>query len=115
MGAIQCQPRRKYRCENQRSIDRRLVWKLWSSFVILANHAFKVGARILIELPRGCSYWDDPRMSKFLKQHKFGFADFDDCMYGFVAKYGLVAGHPMHKPWRFACWKSSLPSRLHLK
>jgi hypothetical protein len=87
---------------------------LWSSFVILAKHAFKVGARIIIELPRGCSYWDGPRMSNFLQQNGFEFADFNGCMYGLVAKHGPAAGHPMHKPWRFACWKSSLPSDLHV-
>ncbi len=91
---------------------REVFWTLWDYFHIVAKHAVRVGARILIELPRGCSYWHDPRMIEFLVKHGFNYADFDGCMYGLVARHGPEMGHPINKPWRIACLNSSLGSFL---
>ncbi len=88
---------------------RRMVfWTLWDSFLIVAKHAISVDARILIELPRGCTYWHDPRMSDFLGKHGFSYADFDGCMYGLVARHGPDKGRPICKPWMIACLDSFL-------
>ncbi len=89
-----------------------MFWTLWDSYLIVANHAVRVGASILIELPRACSYWNDPRMIEFLTKHGFNYADIDGCMYGLAARHGLEAGHPINKPWRIACLNSSLGSFL---
>ena len=91
---------------------REVFWELWDSFLIVAKHAISVKARILIELPRGCSYWHDPRMCDFLGKQGFSYADFDGCMYGLVARHGPDTGHPICKPWRIACLNSSLNTFL---
>ena len=91
---------------------REVFWGLWDSFLIVAKHAIRVGARILIELPRGCSYWRDARMTDFLDKHGFSYADFDGCMYGLVARHGPQEGHPINKPWRIACLNSTLNTVL---
>jgi hypothetical protein len=92
----------------------RLFKRLWSAFEIVASHALSVGARVFIEWPRHCAYWRQPKVSKFLQEHKFVFADFDGCMYGLVASKGTSAGTPIQKPWRVACSPgSSLPQLLN--
>ena len=68
--------------------------------------------RSIVELPRGCSYWHDPRMCDFLGKQGFSYADFDGCMYGLVARHGPETGHPICKPWRIACLNSSLNTFL---
>ena len=92
--------------------DRMLVrlkghWKLFkqlrASFEKVAIHAMSVGARIFVEWPRGCAYWNDKRVSGFLTKYGFSFADFDGCMYGLIAAYGSTQGMPIRKPWRIAC------------
>ena len=65
-----------------------LCHRIWTSFVTVAEHAIKLGARVFIEWPRGCSYWREPCVMEFLAKHNFQFADFDGCMYGLVAKGG---------------------------
>ena len=79
----------------------------------MAVHALSVGARVFIEWPRGCAYWKDSQVAKFLAEHKFAFAEFDGCMYGLTAASGGAAGMPIRKPWKVACSPgSSLPRRL---
>ena len=90
-----------------------LFWELWESFVIVLRHAEKVGARVLMELPRHCLYWVDSRISDVLSKYGFCSADFDGCQYGLTAKFGKEKGHPICKPWRIATLRSTLPSYLH--
>ena len=95
----------------------KLHWKLfrrlWAAFEVVAAHALRVGARVLVEWPRRCAYWKNDKVSAFLSKHGFVFADFDGCMYGLVATKGSNAGTPIQKPWRVACSpNSSLPSML---
>ncbi len=95
----------------------KLHWKLfrrlWAAFEIVASHALQVGARVFIEWPRQCAYWRNPRVAKFIKAHRFAFANFDGCMYGLVASAGRDKGMPILKPWRVACSPgSSLPNSL---
>ena len=90
--------------------------KIWKSFVIVAEHALNVGARVFVEWPRGCSYWREPCVAEFLIKHGFKFADFDGCMYGLIAQGGRGDGMPIKKPWRVACSpNSSLPQYLYKK
>ena len=96
----------------------RVHWKLfrrlWAAFEVVATHALKVGARVLVEWPRRCAYWSNDRVSKFLTKHGFRFSDFDGCMYGLVAQKGRDAGTPIQKPWRVACSPNScLPDLLN--
>ena len=88
-------------------------WKLWESFKRVALHAISVGAKVFLELPRGCTYWKDRRFRSFFTKHGFTFAVLDGYMYGLKADSGSVAGRPIKKPWKIACQNSSLPSMLN--
>ena len=57
-------------------------WKLWTSFKLVALHAISFGAKIFLELPRGCIYWQDRQFKDFFTKHSFSFATLDGCMYG---------------------------------
>ena len=79
-----------------------LFHRIWAAFEEVAEHALKLNARVFIEWPRGCSYWREPRVLRFLSKHGFVNADFDGCMYGLVASGGRFDGMPIQKPWRVA-------------
>ena len=90
-----------------------LFHRIWQAFEEVAEHAIKVGARVFIEWPRGCAYWREPCVVKFLAKHNMQFADFDGCMYGLRATGGRGDGGLINKPWRVACTpNSSLPKFL---
>ena len=76
----------------------KLMKRLWKAFERVAEHALKVGARVFVEWPRGCSYWKDTRVAKFLSKHGFVFADFDGCMYNLKAEVGPHSGLSINKP-----------------
>ena len=76
------------------------------------KHCKTVGARVMLEWPRSCSYWRAPRVANFLGQMRFKFTDFDGCMYGLVTKFREKA-MPIRKPWRIACMNTSLPQFLN--
>eukprot|EP00969_Alexandrium_andersonii_P100819 4447233-Alexandrium_andersonii.AAC.1 len=65
----------------------------------------------MIEWPRFCSYWSEPRISDFLTELRFEFADFDGCMYGLSPSDPAKRHLRIQKPWRIACLNSSLPRR----
>ena len=90
----------------------KLFKRLWAAFEIVASHALEVGARVFIEWPRRCAYWQDGRVRKFLARHGFKKTDFDGCMYGLVAQRGRDAGMPIQKPWTVACSPGSCLPRL---
>ncbi len=60
----------------------------------------RLGGHIALELPRGCSYWSEPLLTKLVSDYSLLTADFDGCMYGLIARYGDHAGLPMLKQWR---------------
>ena len=62
-----------------------LCYRMWFAFEVVAEHALRLGARVFIEWPRGCSYWREPRGGRFLSQHGFIDTNFDGCMYGLKA------------------------------
>ena len=47
--------------------------KLWTNFERAALHCKNVGNSVILEWPRGCSYWDDSRVSAFLERLGFSF------------------------------------------
>ena len=89
--------------------------KLWKRLEEIANFAIPLGVKIFIEWPRGCIYWKNLKVVRFLEKYGFKFADFDGCMYGLVASHGKDAGLPIKKPWRVAYVNSSIGNFLHLK
>ena len=93
-----------------------LFHRIWKAFEEVAEHAIRMGARVFIEWPRGCAYWREPAVVRFLSKHRLQFADFDGCMYGLRATGGRHDGDFIKKPWRVACTpNSSLPSFLNKK
>ena len=63
----------------------------------------KLDAMALLELPRGCDYWNDERMRCMIDGTESHIHDFDGCMYGLTTQLG---GHriPTKKPWRIVSW-----------
>ncbi|MFM7982089.1 MAG: hypothetical protein ACKPKO_22500, partial [Candidatus Fonsibacter sp.] len=57
---------------------------MWNGFEKVTRHCAKIGATVLLEWPRYCAYWKEPRVSSFLRGMKFGYADLDGCMYGLI-------------------------------
>ena len=41
-----------------------LRWRLWESFETVVRHCKRVGATVLIQRPRFCSYWAEDKVSK---------------------------------------------------
>lgn len=86
--------------------------KLSKRFEEIASFAIPLGVAISIEWPSGCRYWTNLNVVRFLKKYGFKFADFDGCMYGFVASHGKYAGLRIKKPWRVAYVLESQPRRI---
>ena len=89
--------------------------KLWKRLEEIACFAIPHGVALFIEWPRGCRYWRNSNVARFLAKYGFEFVDFDGCMYGFVALHGKGAGLPIKKPWRVAYLDSSLGDFLSIK
>ena len=56
-------------------------------------------AMALLELPRGCDYWNDERMKCMINGTDSYIHDFDGCMYGLTTQFGDQR-IPIKKPWR---------------
>ena len=89
--------------------------RLWKRFEEIAKIVTPKGVAMFVEWPRGCRYWANNRVARFLDKYGCIFADFDGCMYGLVATKGKEAGTPIKKPWRVAYVNSSLGTRLDKK
>ena len=72
-----------------------------------------VGARVILEWPDRCMYWDDEDYVEFFKKYGFSFVKFDGCMYGLIAAFGKGKGLPIRKPWRIALVNTCLPEFLN--
>ena len=92
---------------------RKLHWALWANFERAVLHCKRVGARVILEWPRGCSYWREPRVRTFLETNGFRYSNFDGCMYGLTTRFAQVK-MPIRKPWKVACLNTCLPEMLNL-
>ena len=70
-------------------------------------------AMALLELPRGCDYWNDERMKFMVNGTNSTIHEFDGCMYGLKSQF-KDAGTAIKKPWRIVSWGVSF-SDLHEK
>ena len=68
---------------------------------------------VLLELPRGCDYWNDERMKFMINGTSSTIHEFDGCMYGLKSQF-KDAGTAIKKPWRIVSWGVSF-SDLHEK
>ena len=57
----------------------------------------------LLELPRGCDYWNDERMKFMINGTNSTIHEFDGCMYGLKSQF-KDAGMAVKKPWRIVSW-----------
>ena len=74
-----------------------LFSKLWEKFEVVASKCLKLGGVVVIEWPRRCDYWKNPRVETFLKVHKLRLSDFDGCRYGIVSIKKDSEGTPIRK------------------
>ena len=87
-----------------------LFWKLFEGFASDLERAEKLGACALFELPRGCDYWKDERVSNVIT---FGVAhNFDGCRYGLKQKHAKGKRLPIKKPWRIFSWNLDFGNSL---
>ena len=78
----------------------KLFRKLWENLEKIEKDIQSRGARIAIEWPRSCSYWNLGYVRDFCARNSLETTFFDGCAYGLVAQYGREAGTPIRKPWR---------------
>ena len=60
---------------------------MWEVFASVLSELINMGSPALLELPRGCDYWKDRRMTDLVEgtvshEHKF-----DGCMYGLKSQF----------------------------
>ena len=87
---------------------KQLFWAMWEVFTSLLCELINLGSPALLELPRGCDYWKDRRMTDLVEgtishEHKF-----DGCMYGLKSQFQETP-KPIKKPWKIVAWGVSFP------
>ena len=90
-----------------------LYWELWEEFSLCLQRVHELYAMALLELPRGCDYWNDERMKFMVNDTESTVHEFDGCMYGLKSQF-KDAGTAIKKPWRIVSWAVSF-SDLHTK
>ena len=61
--------------------------RLWKRFEEVAKIVIPKSVAMFIEWPRGCRYWANTRVARFLNKYGFTFADFDGCMYAWTHRH----------------------------
>jgi hypothetical protein len=89
-----------------------LYWALWE-FSLCLQRVHEMCAMALLELPRGCDYWNDERMKFMVNGTNSAVHEFDGCMYGLKSQF-KDAGTAIKRPWRIVSWGVSF-SDLHEK
>ena len=78
---------------------KQLFTKLMTNIIVICREAKKYGARIVLEWPKGCSYWNDPTVIRFMMEHELVPTYVDGCAVGLKS---VKNGLPVLKPWTFA-------------
>ena len=87
---------------------KQIFWAMWEVFASVLSELINMGSPALLELPRGCDYWKDRRMTDLVEgtvshEHKF-----DGCMYGLKSQFQETP-KPIKKPWKIVTWGVSFP------
>ena len=90
-----------------------LYWELWEEFSLCLQRVHELYAMAMLELPRGCDYWNDERMKFMVNGTESTVHEFDGCMSGLKSQF-KNAGAAIKKPWRIVSWGVSF-SDLHTK
>jgi hypothetical protein len=69
------------------------------NLVTVTREARKYGARIVVEWPRNCSYWQDPIVQRYMHDNQLRPVQVDGCSVGLRS---VVNGLPIYKPWTIA-------------
>ena len=82
---------------------KQIFWAMWEVFASVLSELINMGSPALLELPRGCDYWKDRRMTDLVEgtvshEHKF-----DGCMYGLKSQFQETP-KPIKKPWKIVTW-----------
>ena len=80
-----------------------MFWKLFDVFAHLMRTRESIKFKSLLELPRHCDYWKEPRMIRLVEVPDSFINDFDGCCYGLREQFS----HPpryIKKPWRIVSW-----------
>ena len=90
---------------------KQIFWAMWEVFASVLSELINMGSPALLELPRGCDYWKNRRMTDLVEgtvshEHKF-----DGCMYGLKSQFQETP-KPIKKPWKIVTWGVSFP-KLH--
>lgn len=80
-----------------------LFWRLWEEFVPCLVRIIQLAGMALMELPRGCDYWKDDRLTSVLDGSDHYNHEFDGCMYGLKTKFSDEE-ESLKKPWRIVSW-----------
>ena len=91
--------------------NQKVFWRLWRAFTDILIHALVIGAPALMELPRGCDYWHDRRMTDLLDGTEHFEHSFNGCMYGLKSSYSSKP-MPIKKPRKIISWNIDFPG-LH--
>ena len=81
---------------------------MWEVFTSVLSELLNMGSPALLELPRGCDYWKDRRMTDLVEgtishEHKL-----DGCMYGLKSQFQETP-KPIKKPWKIVTWGVFFP------
>ena len=87
---------------------KQIFWAMWEVFTSVLCELINMRSPALLELPRGCDYWKDRRMTDLVEgtvshEHKF-----DGCMYGLKSQFQETP-KPIKKPWKIVTWGVSFP------
>jgi hypothetical protein len=82
---------------------KKIFWSLREEFVEELCDPISRGSPALMELPRGCEYWKDSRVTSVVEGTDSNVHDFDGCMYDLKSKHG-TEHDPIKKPFRIVSW-----------
>ena len=88
--------------------------QLWKRFELLFVDFYPKKVGILMELPRGCLYWNNEEVKFLIEGTDSTIHDFDGCCYGLRQKFG-DSNKYIKKPWRIVSWNIDVGIRLSLK
>ena len=91
-----------------------MFWKLFTVFERLMEPRPRIQFRSLLELPRHCDYWKDPKMIRLIDKYEGKSNEFDGCCYGLREQFS----HPpkyIKKPWGIISWGVDFDGMLSKK
>ena len=91
---------------------KQIFWAMWEVFASVLSELINMGSPALLELPRGCDYWKDRRITDLVEGTVSHEYKFDGCMYGLKSQFQETTPKPIKKPWKIVTWGVSFP-KLH--